>query len=266
MKNAIVIPTYNSLLSNKNYNSCIDTWKFYCSKYDIELFLLQGDKTFESNGKHPDFAAMCFDRWMDVDINPLDYDRITFVDADTIVRWDAYDFNQIFLDNDLDIVVVQDQGGPGVPAYHLNQWLGFNPKIPSFIKGYFNAGFVSMKGKHLLGLQTELPKYRNYYYNEKDIKCHVEGIGKEGGVRIDAMDQTAVNIVLQELYTNEITFISKAFNCQVPYLFRGTEDFIQRYNTFEFLNEGIIFHLGSTTLAYTNFINDFWKNFEIYYK
>ena len=270
MKNIISIPVYNNLLQSDKYgepySKCIDTWKFYCDKYNIELYLIEGNKTYEYNGTQNDYAAMCFDRWLDIKINYSEYDRITFVDADTIVRWDAFDFNKIFLENNLDIVVVQDQGGSGVPEYHLNQWLGFNPNIPSFIKGYFNAGFVSMKSHHLLGLQKELVKYREYYYTEKDINGHVEGIGKIGGVRLDAMDQTAVNIILQELYSSEITFAPKIFNCQVPYLFNGTQDFINRYKNFEFLNEGIIFHLGSTTLAYTDFINDFWDNFEINYK
>jgi len=270
VKNVIVIPIYNNLLQSDKYgvpySKCVDTWRFYCNLHNIELHLIEGNKTYEYNGTQNDYAAMCFDRWLDININLSEYDRITFVDADTIVRWDAFDFNKTFLENNLNIVVVQDQGGPGIPEYHLSQWLGFNPNIPSFIKGYFNAGFVSMKAHHLEGLQKELTKYKEYYYTEKDITGHVEGIGKPGGVRLDAMDQTAVNIVLQELYPNEITFAPKIFNCQVPYLFRGNQDFINNYKNFEFLNEGIIFHLGSTTLAYTNFINDFWNTFKDYYK
>lgn len=266
MKNIIIIPIYNSLLSNENYNKCIDTWRYYCDRHSIKLYLLDGNKIYDYNGIRNDYAAMCFDRWLDIDNNISNYDRITFVDADTIVRWDAFDFNETFLENNLDIVVVQDQGGPGIPEYHFNQWLGFNPDIYSFVKGYFNAGFVSMKSHHLQGLQTELIKYREYYYTEKDINSHVEGIGKQGGVRLDAMDQTAINIILQELYSKEVTFVPKIFNCQVPYLFRGNQDFINRYKDFDFLNEGIIFHLGSTTLAYTNFMNDFWETFKNNYK
>jgi hypothetical protein len=43
---------------------------------------------------------------------------------------------------------------------------------------------------------------------------------------------------------------------------------IPTYNSLlnDFLNEGIIFHLGSTTLAYTDFITDFWNLFKENYK
>jgi hypothetical protein len=268
MKNAIIIPTYNSLLKYEGYNTCINTWKYYCEQYNIDLILLEGEKlhTSDLNDNKNDYALMCYDRWLDVNISEEDYDRVTFVDADTIIRWDAFDFNQTFKDNNLDIVVVHDQGGQGVPEYHLNQWLKFNPNIYSFVKGYFNAGFVSMKVNQLKEFQKAILPYKEYYYTEKDINCHVKGIGKLGGVRIDAMDQTAVNISLQELFPNKITFVPKIFNCQVPYLFKDNQDFLNSYKSFDFLNEGIIFHLGSSTLAYTNFMNDFWNNFKEYYQ
>jgi hypothetical protein len=49
-------------------------------------------------------------------------------------------------------------------------------------------------------------------------------------------------------------------------LFNGEEDFRNNYSSFEWLNEGGIFHLGSSTLAYTDLINDFWENFKEKYK
>jgi len=258
-KNVIVIPIYNSLLKDEQYEKCIKTWKVYCQKHNIELHLIEGDKYFKDQ---PDYAAMCYDRWVDVHFPISEYDRVTFIDADTLVRWDLPDINTIFNDNGLDIVVIPDQGGPHVSPYHVNQWLGFKPNAFKIVKNYFNAGFVSMKSHHLKRLQDQIGLYKEYYYNNKDINGHVKGIGKEGGVRIDAMDQTAINIILQELFPNNITFLTKEFNCQVPYLFKGDEDFKNNYSTFEFLNEGYIFHLGSSTLAYTTLINEFWDNFK----
>lgn len=261
-KNAIVIPVYNSLHNNEQYEKCIKTWKFYCQLHNIELHLIEGEKYFNNS---PDYAAMCYDRWTDVNFPVSEYDRVTFVDADTIVRWDLPDINQIFNNNNLDIVVVSDQGGSHVAQYHINQWLQFKPNVFSIVKDYFNAGFVSMKSYHLEKLQNQIGLYKEYYYNNKDINSHVKGIGKENGVRIDAMDQTAVNIALQELFPNNITFLTKEFNCQVPYLFNNEEDFKNNYSNFDFLNKGYIFHLGSSTLAYTNLINEFWDNFKEHY-
>ena len=262
-KNAIVIPTYNSLLKNEQYNTCIKTWRYYCSKHNIELHLLEGEKYYNES---PDYAAMCYDRWIDVNFPISDYDRITFVDADTIVRWDFDDFNQMFENSDLGIVVVEDQGGPHIKPYHVNQWLKFKPDALSIVKNYFNAGFVSMKSYHLSRLQNVIGLYKEYYYTNKDINSHVEGIGKKDGIRIDAMDQTAINISLQDLFPNDVTFVQKDFNCQVPYLFKDKNDFENNYHSFDFLNEGGIFHFGSLTLANTNLINEFWTNFKTHYK
>jgi hypothetical protein len=261
-KNAIVIPVYNSLQENEQYKKCISTWEYYCEKHNIELHLIKGEKYFTD---FPDYAAMCFDRWTDINFPTSEYDRITFVDADTLVRWDMLDINQIFDDNGLDIVVVPDQGGDHIAKYHVNQWLGFKSNASNIVKNYFNAGFVSMKSHHFSRLQQQIGLYKDYYYTCKDIEGHVKGIGVKDGVRIDAMDQTAINIILQELFPHNITFISKEFNCQVPYLFKGDEDFRNNYSSFEFLNEGYIFHLGSSTLAHTDLVNEFYNNFKEYY-
>lgn len=261
-KNTLVIPVYNNLQEDTNYSRCLSTWEFYCKKHGIELHLIKGEKYF--NG-FPDYAAMCFDRWTDVNFPVSEYDRITFVDADTLIRWDLPDINKIFDENRLEIVVVQDQGGPHVKNYHTQQWLKFKPNAFQIVKSYFNAGFVSLKAHQLVKFQKEIKHYREYYYANKDINCHVKGIGREGGQRLDAMDQTAVNIVLQELFPQNLTFVSKEFNCQVPYLFKGDQDFKKNYPSFEFLNEGYIFHLGSSTLAYTDLVEQFWNNFKEYY-
>ena len=267
LKNAIVIPVYNSLLKNKEYEICVNTWKYYCNKHNIDLFLLEGDKYINDK---PDYAAMCYDRWLEADCPPSKYDRVTFVDADTMIRWDAFDINKTFKDNNIGIAVSADQGGSGIPEYHFNQWLQFKPNLYSFVKGYFNAGFVSMKATHLQKLQSKFSEYKNYYYTVKDINCHVEGIGKEGGVRIDGMDQTAINLALQELFT-DVTFVPNIFNRQLSYIYPGEnnwvfwedwDEFMSKINTFEFLNKALIFHLGGIILSKENLMETFWNNFK----
>jgi hypothetical protein len=275
-KNAIIISVYNSLLtSNREYEFCIKTWRYYCNKYNIELHLLEGDKYLEYKGEiKEDHALMCYDRWLEVDFPISEYNRITFIDADTIIRWDAFDFNKIFDENNLEIAVIHDQSGPGTPPYHFNQWLDFNPNIYSFVKGFFNAGFVSMKVEYLKDFQKALIPYKEYYYAEKDITGYVEGIGKEGGVRLDAMDNTAVCIVLQELYSDKISWLPSTFNLQLSYIYPGERDwvfwedwneFFKKISTFEFLNQGMVFHLGGILLSREKLVETFWNNFKEYY-
>ena len=262
-KNAVVIPVYNSILNNKQYEACVKTWKFYCQKYNIELHLLEGNKEYNSE---PDHAAMCYDRWLDKHFPSSEYNRITFVDADTVIRWDAFDINEFFEQNNLGIVVVSDQGGPTVPKYHFNQWLGFRPNLYSFVKDYFNAGFVSMKAEHLEALQKTFPAYRDYYYKEKDIDCHVKGIGKPGGVRIDGMDQTAINLAIQELFSSQTVFGPKSFNLQLSYFYKSWDEFFSNCKDFEFINEAIIFHLGGLVLTKVDLGTHYWETFKENYK
>jgi hypothetical protein len=261
-KNAIVIPVYNSLLNNKEYNACVNTWRYYCQKYNIELHLLEGDK--QHNGEI-DHAAMCYDRWLEPKFPSSEYNRITFVDADTVIRWDAFDINEVFEQNNLGVVVVGDQGGPGVPRYHFNQWLKFRPDVYSFTKGYFNAGFVSMKATHLEKLQELFPSFKNYYYTEKDINCHVKGVGKEGGVRIDGMDQTAINIALQELF-KDVHFVDKTFNLQLSYFYKTWDEFFSNCKEFEFINDAAIYHLGGLVLTKVDLATHYWDTFKEQYK
>jgi hypothetical protein len=262
-KNALVIPVYNSLLNNKEYRACVNTWEFYCNKYNIELNLLEGEKQFN---EHPDHAAMCYDRWLERQFPPSKYNRVTFVDADTIVRWDAFDFNEVFDQNNIGIAVIADQGGPNVFRYHFDQWLNFRPNLYSFVKEYFNAGFVSMKSSHLYELQKTFPAYKEYYYTEKDEECHVRGVGKKGGVRIDGMDQTAINVALQELFSKETNFVPKTFNLQLSYFYGSWDDFFSNCKEFGFINEAIVFHLGGLVLTKVNLATHYWEIFKNNYK
>lgn len=275
MRNAIVISVYNSILEeSKEYRSCMNTWEFYCKKYNIDLHLIKGKKYVNNDPTKPDYAAMCYDRWLEVDFPIDEYNRITFVDADTIIRWDAFDINEIFESNNIEIAVVHDQSGPGTPPYHFNQWLDFNPNIYSFVKGFFNAGFVSMRPKHLKELQNKLIHYREYYYKEKDIDSHVKGIGKKGGIKLDGLDNTAVCIILQELYSDEISWLPPTFNRQLSYIYLKDNSwifwddwkgYIEKISTFEFLNEAMVYHLGGMLLDRENIAETFWNNFKNYY-
>jgi hypothetical protein len=262
-KNAIVIPVYNSLLTNEEYNACVNTWRFYCNKFNIELHLLEGEKLIN---QEPDYAAMCYDRWLEPNLPPSEYNRITFVDADTIVRWDAFDINEVLEHNNIEIAAVADQGGSGVPRYHFNQWLGFKPNVYSFTKNYFNAGFVSMKATHLQELQKSFSSFKEYYYTEKDIECHVKGIGKPNGVRIDGMDQTAINIALQELFSKDVYFIDKMFNLQLSYFYNNWDEFFSNCKEFEFINSAIIYHLGGIVLTRVNLATHYWDTFKNNYE
>jgi len=264
-KNAIIIPFYNSLKKNKNYRICLKTWEFYCEKYNIELILLETDKYFNN---HLDHVAMCYDRWTEIKLPSSEYDRITFVDADTIVRWDFEDLNKILDENQIKIAVVKDQGGPMVPYFHFSQWKEFKPNVFEITKDYFNAGFVSIKSYHLEKIQEAMPLFKKYYYDNLDINHRPEGMGKPGGVRIDGLDQTAINICLQELFGDDVAFVDKALNLQLSYCYPNMNDFLNNALDYRWLNDAFIYHIGGLLLSQTHidFANNWWENFKNKYK
>ena len=50
-------------------------------------------------------------------------------------------------ENNIEIAVVKDQGGPGVPQYHFLQWKEFRPNVFEITKDYFNAGVILFSKK-----------------------------------------------------------------------------------------------------------------------
>jgi len=264
-KNAIVIPFYNSLQENESYKICLKTWEYYCNKYNIELILIKGDKYFKDKIDH---VAMCYDRWTDIKLSPSEYNRVTFVDADTIIRWDFDDLNKILDENNIEIAVVKDQGGSGVPQWHFSQWKEFRPNVFEITKDYFNAGFVSMKSYHLEKIQESMPLFKKYYYDNLDINHRPEGMGKHGGVRLDGLDQTAINICLQELFKDKVVFVDKMFNLQLSYCYPDMNYFINNVLDYRWLNSAFIYHVGGLLLSqkHIDFANNWWENFKTYYE
>jgi hypothetical protein len=84
----------------------------------------------------------------------------------------------------------------------------------------------------------------------------------------------AVCIVLQELYSDKISWLSSTFNLQLSYIYPGERDwvfwedwneFFKKISTFEFLNQGMVFHLGGILLSREKLVETFWNNFKEYY-
>ena len=246
---AVIIPVYNNLYKNPNYKVLVESWERYCKKYNIDLILLEGEKD--------NTAEICFDRW--VDFTPKkQYKRILYVDGDTYVRKETPNLFEEFENNNFKIVAVPDQGGSGL--YHLNQWKNFNLNWDITSLSYFNAGFISFPIDLFLKFQKLIPKYKDYYLKNKDMKFHPVGVGVENGIRMDALDQTGVNICIQK-EIKELTLLQHELNYQ-PVNHNHPElridkqiytiDNRKKLNNLDFLNKGFIFHFGSSTVNRTN--------------
>jgi hypothetical protein len=45
MKNIIFIPAYNGF--DKEYSECIESWKYYAKKWDIQLIIANEERQYE---------------------------------------------------------------------------------------------------------------------------------------------------------------------------------------------------------------------------
>lgn len=248
-KYTLVIPVYNDVLEqNPQYNLLSKSWEKYCKKHNIDLVYLKGNK--------PTTAEMCFERWEDF-IPPPNCKRVTFVDVDTYIREDAPNFFEMFEKEKYDIVAVPDQGGSG--PYHLNQWRGFNPNWDIMTLPYFNAGFISFPIDLYVDFSSKITKYKEYYFNNKDKNSHPIGVGIENGIRMDALDQTGVNLCIQK-EIDKLSLINPIFNYQPwyhhPELRFNEQEFSpqnrKQINNFDFLQKAYAFHFGSVFVNRTN--------------
>ena len=248
-KFVIVIPIYNDILTkNLQYNLLSKSWEKYCKKYEIDLIYL--------NGKKDTASHICFERWEDFEVLPH-YKRITFLDVDTYIREDAPNFFEIFEQENYNIVAVPDQGGSG--PYHLNQWRGFNPNWDIMSLTYFNAGFISFPKDLYIDFSNKIVKYKEYYFKNKGKDFHPIGVGIENGIRMDALDQTGVNLCIQKEICI-LDLINPIFNYQPWYHHPELRFDMQVYtdqnrkqiNNLDFLQKAYAFHFGSMFVNRTN--------------
>lgn len=256
MKTALITAAFNikNEAYNPKYNICLKTWESWCEKNNIDFIPLVGEKN--------DIVDILFSKWTDLDkfIDLDQYDYITMVDFDTIVRWDCPNFMEQFHNEKITVTLVPDQGGENVLKWHYNQWLGFDPHLYSYSFNYFNSGFISAQPQVFKILSKEMSKYRDYYLSHKDKSYHPVGIGIDNGIRLDAPDQTPVNLILHKHYKNQISISPNILNYMVAHYTSDLD------NDISYIEKALIIHYGSANVCETKVVDTFWENFKEYYK
>lgn len=183
--------------TKKEYQYSIDSWKYFCDKYNHQLF------TMEEPVLDTDYMGVIWQRYYLFDIlehNNIDYDQILIVDADTIIHPDAPD---IFELTDHNYTLVHDDGDfdwilRSMENYkeHLFQE---EPIFDWF--SYYNSGFQIVNKKHKPFFET----MRTFY--EKNSET-IRWCQKNYGV---GTDQTPLNYLLRREKV-EITQLDYRFN------------------------------------------------------
>ncbi len=250
MKNLIFIPAYNGHSNELKY--CIETWRHYAKKYNIPI-VVAGEPI---HSEFDSWAHGIWQRWKDMRLINGDWDKVLLVDADTMVRWDAPNVFEEFKDKNF--CVVRDAGGANTGLYHLRQWVNVNKNIKTPPQDYFNCGFLYMSKENYLKIANNIHAYYEYWKS-----FHFMGLNNDE-IRIagkpDAVEQTPVNILAWELFSEDINYLPDVWNNMV----------MCKYDDASFVNDSYVWHFTGPRMGgwgkKTEVIEQVYNFIKEYYK
>jgi len=175
---------------------CLKSWKPWCEKHGIELFILSDelrDKTI---------MKPTWQRWHVFEIleaNGIDYGQVALVDVDTMIHPNAPNFFEL---TNGEYSGVQDDL---MVEWVHNSIVGYQDMFPNTKfdwTTYMNNGFIVMSPKHKKLCKTITDFY---YANEDELRMRQHQTLKKGS------DQTPVNYLVRR-EKNPITHLSKKWN------------------------------------------------------
>jgi len=180
----------------KEYEYSIKSWKYWCDKNDVELFLMK-EPVLNFDEMH-----IIFQRYYLFDMlehNEIDYNQVLMVDADTIVHPDCPNF---FEETDDKYCLVHDDGSydwilRGMEHYHKylfkDEWFDFWE--------YGNGGFQIVNKKHKSFFQEMI----KIYFENKEL---INELADKFGI---GRDQTILNFMLHR-HKVDIKLLSYKYN------------------------------------------------------
>jgi hypothetical protein len=146
---------------------CFKTWKYWCDKNDVELFILEDELQPHGGGVMTGEPAMkpTWQRWhvFDVlDANEIEYDNVALVDIDTMIHWDCPNF---FEEADGEFGAIKDRFYIEWVHNSIQGYQDFWPDVNFNWTSYFNCGFIVMNKKH-----KEFCKHVTEFYMIRDSK------------------------------------------------------------------------------------------------
>lgn len=164
-----------SSIKNSDYSQyCIETWKYWCDKHNIDLIV---------NKEHDTrFGRPTWNKELIYDIGK-DYEKIGVVDSDTMVKWDA---PNIFDHFDTEFCGINDIADLSWVINSLDVYKKFFPNTEMDPMKYMNAGVVFFHNKHLHIFKQVLDFYLN---NKQELDNWSHGGGRE---------QTILNYFLEK--------------------------------------------------------------------
>tara|TARA_Y100000592_G_scaffold9502_1_gene13317 strand:- start:1593 stop:2330 length:738 start_codon:yes stop_codon:yes gene_type:complete len=194
-KNIVVITSMPGEVDTSYQEYCLNTWRWWCKKNDVELLILDEPLTDTS------FMKPTWQRWYVFDIldsNNFDYEKVALVDVDTMIKWDTPNFFNMTKDK---FCGVKDQDNIGWIKQSIDGYKQFFKETDLHWLDYFNCGFIVMSKKH-----KEICKSIVNFWDENTEKLtHLQNTISKG------TDQTPVNYILKGSKF-EVNYLPKTFN------------------------------------------------------
>ena len=201
MKNVVFIPNIKIGDGKRSlsYQYSIDSWKYFCDKYDCELLV------WEDLIYPVEHMKITWQRYYLFDIlegNNIDYDQVLMVDADTIVHPDCPNF---FEETEHKYCGVMNDGcyewvTRSIRDFNKELFTGSEPPHPST---YINGGFQIVNKEHK---KFFLSMKEFYSGNKEKIQYAIDKI-KAG------TDQTIVNYMLK-INEVDVKILPACYNLQ----------------------------------------------------
>ena len=241
MKTAIIISAYNGF--NKILPYGIKSWEQYAKKFGIGLIV--PNMKIDNKPGCNEWESGVWAKWDALRSVIDEYDKFLLVDSDTMVRWDLP--NIFELTNDIKFACIVDTDRYS-GKHHFPQWKDYVDVSKMEYEKYFNAGVVLFdKGIGNIILDN-LDDFFNFY--SKRV---------ENNIRIDAVEQTAINIIAQQHFNSKIGYLDFRFNNMV----------MCNYNNYDFVNDSYIWHFTGPKMGgwgnKANIMENTWKLVKDYY-
>ena len=194
-KNVVVITVMPGEVDTSYQQYCLNTWRWWCEKNNIELFILNEPLT------DPMYMKPTWQRWYVFDIldsNEIEYDQVASVDVDTMVRWDTPNFFDM---TDNKFSAVADQDNIGWVKQSIDGYKQFFKGTDLHWLDYFNCGFIVMSKQH----KKICDMIIDFWDKNNEQIIHLQNTISKG------TDQTPVNYIVKGSEF-EINYLPKTFN------------------------------------------------------
>ena len=194
-KNVVFITSIKGAVDTTYEPYCLNTWKWWCGKNNVELFILNEPLT------DPMHMKPTWQRWYVFDIleaNDIDYNQVAMVDVDTMIKWDTPNFFDLTEDK---FSAVVDQDNIGWVKGSIDGYKSFFKDVNLSWLDYFNCGFIVLNKKH----KELCKKIIEFWGDNTDELINLQNTISKG------TDQTPVNYIVKGSKF-DINYLPKTFN------------------------------------------------------